>query len=51
MPFQVCWLIPVTSDEIDYRKEHGTDALEELFETRQFDYSDPFRASVVELSR
>lgn len=41
------WLIPVTRAEVDYKKLHGMDSLEERFENAGFDYLDPERASVV----
>lgn len=40
------WLIPITTIELEYRRINGTDALERRFEDSQFDYSDPYRASV-----
>lgn len=46
--FRVGWLIPITAGEAEYRQEHGLDALEDLFEEKQFDYADPLRSSVVE---
>jgi len=41
------WLIPTTPAEIKFKKEFGTDALEERFEAAQFNYLDPLRPSVV----
>lgn len=41
------WLIPITLEERDYKKKHGTEALEEKFEQKGFDYLDPFRRSLV----
>lgn len=41
------WLIPVTEAEVSFKKEAGIEELEQRFETTQFDYLDPFRASVV----
>lgn len=41
------WLIPITQSELDYKKQHGLDALERLFEQTGFAYADPMRASVV----
>lgn len=40
------WLIPITPTELEYRRVHGTVALEERFEDSRFDYSDPHRAPV-----
>lgn len=41
------WLIPVTKAEVEFKKQHGLDALETRFEAAAFDYLDPFRRSVV----
>jgi hypothetical protein len=41
------WLIPITAAEVAFKKAHGLDVLEEVFETKNFDYADPNRASVV----
>jgi hypothetical protein len=41
------WLIPVTEAEVAFKKAHGMEALEERFEEAQFNYLDPFRASVI----
>lgn len=41
------WLIPITKEERDYKKEKGIEALECLFERSSFNYTDPFRKSVV----
>ena len=41
------WLIPVTGAEVQYKKAHGMDALEQKFEELGFNYLDPQRASVV----
>lgn len=41
------WLIPVTSEEIEYKKSHGLEALEEKLEESGFHYADPLRKSVV----
>jgi hypothetical protein len=43
---QFLWLIPVTRAEVEFKKAHGMDALEERFEAARFDYLDPSRASV-----
>jgi|JI10StandDraft_1071094.scaffolds.fasta_scaffold892706_2 hypothetical protein len=42
------WLIPITPEELAFQKEHGLDALEDRFESAQFDYTDPHRLPVVE---
>jgi hypothetical protein len=44
---QFLWLIPITRQERDYKKQHGLEKLEELFERQHFDYLDPKRPSVV----
>lgn len=41
------WLIPITDAEVQFRKRHGMEALEQRFEEAQFDFLDPFRQSVV----
>lgn len=41
------WLLPATRAEVAFKKAHGLEALERRFEEAQFDYHDPFRASVV----
>ncbi|MCE9578151.1 MAG: suppressor of fused domain protein [Deltaproteobacteria bacterium] len=41
------WLIPITRAELEYKKEHGLEALEQRFEEVQFNYLDVQRASVV----
>lgn len=41
------WLIPITQEEVDFKRENGLDALEELFEETAFNYLDsPPRYSV-----
>jgi hypothetical protein len=41
------WLIPISADEVEYKKSHGLEALEARFEERKFDYLNSQRASVV----
>lgn len=41
------WLIPITKKERDFRWEYGIDKLEELFETKDFNYLNPYRKSLV----
>lgn len=41
------WFIPITEKERDYKIEFGCDALEDLFEEKQFDYLDEQRRSLV----
>lgn len=44
---QFLWLIPITEQEREYKKEHGLEALEIQLEKAQVNYLDPMRASVV----
>jgi hypothetical protein len=41
------WLIPVTHAEVQFKKQHGLEALEQKFEGGDFEYADPLRSSVV----
>lgn len=41
------WFIPITEKERDYKIDRGCDALEELFEQKQFDYLDKNRKSLL----
>ena len=41
------WLVPITERELEFKKTHGLEALEERFEAKQFDFLDPRRPSVV----
>jgi hypothetical protein len=41
------WLIPITKQERDFRWKFGIDKLEDLFETKQFNYLNPLRKSLV----
>jgi hypothetical protein len=41
------WFIPITEKERDFKIENGCDALEDLFEEKQFDYLDMTRKSLV----
>lgn len=41
------WLIPITKAEMEFKRAHGMEALEQRFEDVQFNFLDPFRASVV----
>lgn len=47
--FQVrfLWLVPITQREVDYKKEHGLEALESKLEAASFNYLDSKRPSVV----
>ena len=46
--FKFYWLIPVTKQEVDYKKKYGIEALEQLFELQSFNYLDSNRKSVVQ---
>ncbi|MEU5876343.1 suppressor of fused domain protein [Spirillospora sp. NPDC047279] len=41
------WLLPVTPSEIAFRRTHGTEALEQLFDQARIDPVDPHRPAVV----
>ncbi len=41
------WLLPITKQEVEFRKKHGTDELEKLFEDKKLDYLNPHRESIV----
>ena len=43
---RLLWMLPVTSSEIAFRREHGHEALEALFDEAQINPTDPHRASV-----
>src|SRR5688572_29449233 len=42
------WLIPISLAELDYKRAHGLEALEQAFERASFNYLDPQRASVIQ---
>jgi hypothetical protein len=44
---RILWTLPVTATEIAFRREHGHEALEQLFDDHEIDPNDPKRASVV----
>ncbi|MFG1808373.1 suppressor of fused domain protein [Streptomyces sp. NPDC049040] len=44
---RILWLVPVTAAEMAYRREHGHEALEQLFDERAIIPTDPMRRSVV----
>lgn len=44
---RVLWLVPITQGERAFKVNAGQDALEDLFESRGFNYLDPARPSVV----
>lgn len=41
------WLLPITEEEVAFKKEHGPEKLEEIFEQRELNYLDPFRNTLV----
>jgi len=41
------WLVPITKAEVEYKKAHGLEALEERLEDAQFDFVAQMRPSVV----
>ncbi|MEU4040138.1 suppressor of fused domain protein [Streptomyces collinus] len=43
---RILWALPVTTAEIEFRRRHGHEALEQLFDAAQLIPTDPFRASV-----
>lgn len=45
---RVLWLIPITKEERDFKAKSGLEALEQIFEKKQFNYVDPARPSVIE---
>ncbi|MEW2131567.1 suppressor of fused domain protein [Streptomyces sp. NPDC005435] len=44
---RILWTLPVTTAEIEFRRRHGHEALERLFDEAEIIPTDPFRASVV----
>lgn len=44
---RILWALPVTAAEIEFRRRHGHEALEQLFDEAEIVPTDPFRASVV----
>lgn len=43
---RLLWTLPVTTAEIEFRRRHGHEALEQLFDEAGLNPNDPFRASV-----
>jgi len=43
----ILWLIPITREEREFKRQRGANALESLFEEHQLDCADPFRRSVL----
>lgn len=44
---QFLWLIPVTKQEVEYKKKYGLESLEDRFEDMSFNYLNPHRKSIV----
>jgi hypothetical protein len=44
---QLLSLMPITNAELEFKKEHGVEALEQKFDEHAISYADPRRASVV----
>lgn len=44
---RILWTLPVTSTEIAFRRHHGHEALERLFDAAHIIPTDPFRPSVI----
>jgi hypothetical protein len=44
---RILWTLPVTGAEIEFRRSHGHEALEQLFDEAAIIPTDPFRRSVV----
>jgi hypothetical protein len=44
---RLLWLLPIASSERDYKRAHGVEALETLFDAAQIAYWDPKRRPVV----
>lgn len=44
------WLIPITDAELNFKKLNGLEALEIEFDKSRFDYVNPLRGSVIDLS-
>ncbi|WAZ26634.1 suppressor of fused domain protein [Streptomyces cinnabarinus] len=43
---RILWTLPVTTAEIEFRRRHGPEALEQLFDEAGIIPTDPFRPSV-----
>lgn len=41
------WLVPITKEEVTFKKENGIDSLEDIFEKDELNYIDPLRNSVI----
>lgn len=43
---QFLWLIPITRQEVDYKKKYGLESLEGKFDKLSFEYLNPYRNSI-----
>ena len=43
---RLLWLLPITSEEAEFGRQHGVEALEQCFEREKLDYLDPRREAV-----
>ena len=41
------WMLPITPEEVKFKKDNGLEALEQRFEASGFNYENPWRASVL----
>ena len=41
------WLVPITAEELAFKKAYGAEKLEEIFEERELNYLDPSRNTLV----
>lgn len=39
--------MPITEDELAFKREYGAEKLEEIFEERGLDYLDPWRDNII----
>ena len=44
---QFLWIIPITLNEKNYKKQMGLEALEQKFDEINLNYLNPFRKSVI----
>jgi len=40
------WIVPITGEELEFKKASGLEALESRFEKAEFNYLNPYRPSV-----
>jgi len=41
------WLVPITEEEVAFKKEYGAEKLEEIFEEKGLNYLDPLRDNII----